>query len=115
MWLCLIKIFKYLENSIIVCSMETNKIFEQLKSLHPRFGEMNIRRMAVFGSHARGNAVEGSDVDLLVDFIETPGMFGFLATKHSLEDYLGKPVDLITFASLKSARQKSILNEAIDV
>jgi len=95
--------------------MEPDEIFEKLKALKPRFGEMNIRRMAVFGSRAHGTARQGSDVDLIVDFIKTPGMIGFVGTKNRLEEYLGKPVDLITFSSLKTARHKAILNEAIDV
>lgn len=90
-------------------------MFEKLKALKPRFGEMNIRRMAVFGSRARGTAGKGSDIDLIVDFIETPGMLGFVGTKNKLEEYLGKPVDLITFSSLKTPRHKTILTEAVDV
>lgn len=97
--------------------MDTDResTLRRLRALKPRFGELNIRRMAVFGSVARGEARPDSDLDLLVEFIDTPGFFGFIETKDKLADLLGQPVDLVTFRALKSPRQKKILEESIDV
>jgi predicted nucleotidyltransferase len=95
--------------------MEISDTLQKLQNLKPHFTDMNIRRMAVFGSQARGTAEKDSDVDLIVDFIKTPGMFDFVRTKNKIEQYLGAPVDLITFSSLKTPRQKSILDGAVDV
>jgi len=95
--------------------MDTGSLLEKLRSLKPHLNEMNIRRMAVFGSHARGEARNDSDVDLLIEFIDTPGYMDFVETKHKLESLLGVPVDLVTFKALKTERHKKILDEAINV
>jgi len=92
----------------------SQQILEKLRALKPRFKEMNIKRLALFGSHARGDARPDSDVDLLVEFIETPG-WEFISTKHEFEDYLGCPVDLATFKAIKKPRHIHILDEAVDV
>ena len=58
-----------------------------------------VRSLRVFGSVARGEASEGSDLDLLVQFEEMPPAeyathyFGLL---HELQDALGTDVDLLT-------------------
>lgn len=49
----------------------------------------------VFGSAARGDDHEGSDVDLLVDFAPGTDIIDMIGIKHELEDVLGVPVDLV--------------------
>ena len=66
-----------------------------------RHGVTNAR---IFGSVARGDDHEGSDLDLLVDF--APGtdiidIIDIIGIKHELEDLLGAPVDLIPRDGLK--------------
>lgn len=58
--------------------------------------ESGIKYLAVFGSHARGEAKTESDVDLLVEFSETPGLIAFIHTKQRLEQVLQRKVDLVT-------------------
>jgi hypothetical protein len=75
----------------------------------------SIRSLAVFGSVARDQAGPGSDVDLLVEFTETPGLFDFIGLQQELESLLGCEVDLGTPRSLKPGVQPSALREAIYV
>jgi len=60
----------------------------------------NIRYLALFGSFSRGEANANSDLDLLVDFVDTPGFFDFLKIEKKLSDRLKKKVDLVTVNSL---------------
>ncbi len=57
--------------------------------------EHGITRMEIFGSTARGDARRGSDVDLIVNFLEHPGL-GIVEIEEDLAKLLGVPVDLIT-------------------
>lgn len=75
-----------------------------------RFG---VASLSIFGSFARDEAAEGSDVDILVSFVKTPGIFGFLELKAFLEDLLNCPVDLVTENALKKQFREQVLNEAL--
>lgn len=74
-----------------------------------------MRSLSVFGSAGRGTATAESDIDILVDFSKTPGIFEFLRLKQYLEDLLGKPVDLVTESALKKQLRERILREAVRV
>lgn len=87
----------------------------KLRALKPAFKELGLKRVRVFGSVVRGEAGPGSDVDLLVEFYETPGLLEFVGVKHDLEDRLGIKVDLTTQKGLHRALKDDILAEAQDV
>jgi predicted nucleotidyltransferase len=55
-----------------------------------------IRQMGVFGSVARGDADEQSDIDLLVSFSKRISLLQMVALERRLSDALGRKVDLIT-------------------
>jgi len=55
-----------------------------------------ISYLALFGSQARGDEKRDSDVDLLVEFKETPGLVSFIHTKQAFEKLFDRKVDLIT-------------------
>lgn len=57
--------------------------------------EHDYRRLAVFGSFARGNAREDSDIDLLVDAPPGTSSFEFVRFKQLIEKVIGRKVDLI--------------------
>lgn len=56
---------------------------------------------------------EGSDVDILVEFSEAPGIFGFLRLERYLSEILGRPADLVEKSALKPYIGRRILNEVI--
>ena len=80
--------------------------------LHARFG---VARLALFGSVARDEAGQDSDVDLLVEFDRPVGLFRFMELQSHLEDLLGCGVDLGTPQSLKPRIRDRVLAEAVDV
>lgn len=89
-----------------------------LKILDAHRDEINSRfdveSLSLFGSVARDEATEVSDVDLLVTFENTPGIFGFLALKEYLENLLQCPVDLVTKSALKQQLREQVLKEAVN-
>ncbi|MDX2032334.1 MAG: nucleotidyltransferase family protein [Blastocatellia bacterium] len=74
-----------------------------------------VRDLFVFGSVARDEARDGSDVDLLVEF-DGPATFdGYMDLKFFLEDLLKMPVDLVTQKGLRREIRPIVEKEAIHV
>ena len=82
------------------------------QELRERFGVKSLR---LFGSVARDEASEQSDVDVLVDFDETPSLFGFLRLQGYLRDLLGTKVDLVTESGLKERARQYVEKDAVNV
>jgi uncharacterized protein len=72
------------------------------------------RRIAVFGSVARGEARHGSDVDLLVDFEPGASLLDQVGLFQDLEELLGVGVDVVSRSGLKP-RDTNIRGEAVDL
>lgn len=68
----------------------------------------------MFGSVARGDAGEDSDIDLLVDFEPDSSLFDLLHLTEELEQLLGHRVDVVSTGGLKD-RDGTILAEAVDL
>jgi hypothetical protein len=66
----------------------------------------------VFGSVARGEASDASDLDVLVDFVGGATFDGYMGLKLFLEDNLGVRVDLVTRSALKPRLRARIEAEA---
>ncbi|MGH9461045.1 MAG: nucleotidyltransferase family protein [Vicinamibacteria bacterium] len=92
---------------------ERNEILEKIASERDLLEEYGVKSLSLFGSIARGEAGEKSDVDLLVEFSRPVGFFQFVRLKRCLEAVLGRSVDLATPSSLKPHLRDRILKEAI--
>ena len=75
----------------------------------------HVKSIGVFGSYVRGEQKRKSDLDILVEFSETPSMFEFLELEEHLSDLLGVKVDLVMKSSLKPTIGKNILAEVMPV
>lgn len=75
----------------------------------------HVGSIGIFGSCRRGEEREGSDVDILVEFSEVPGIFGFLRLEQYLSELLGRKVDLVERSALKPRIGYRVLNEVIYV
>lgn len=80
--------------------------------LAQRFG---VRRLALFGSMARGTARPDSDVDVLVGFEQPPTAEQLFGAQFYLEDLLGRPVDLVTETALRERLRPYVERDAIPV
>jgi predicted nucleotidyltransferase len=94
--------------------MNRNAILERLSAeapgLRARYG---VKSLAVFGSMARGDDRDGSDVDILVTFRGKATFDDFMGLKLDLEDLLGRRVDLLTPKCLRPEMARAIDEEAI--
>jgi predicted nucleotidyltransferase len=77
-----------------------------------RFG---VRSLRLFGSVARDEASDHSDVDILVDFEDLPTFRGYMDLRIFLEDLLGVEVDLVTETGLKEHARPFVERDAISV
>ncbi|MCF7845575.1 MAG: nucleotidyltransferase family protein [Candidatus Pacebacteria bacterium] len=73
----------------------------------------NIEKIGIFGSFAKDNQNDSSDIDILVEFSEPIGYFKFIELEQFLEKVLGKKVDLATKNSLKLSIKKEVLKDTI--
>ena len=71
----------------------------------------NILSLGLFGSTVRGEARPDSDVDILVEFNDTPGLLRFIELENDLSDLLGLHVDLVMPSALRPHIAKRILAE----
>ena len=79
-----------------------------------RLHVLGVRELALFGSHARGDARPDSDVDFLVEFGEK-SFDRYMELKELLEDLLGRKVDLVLKSAIKTRLREHILSEAMRV
>ena len=74
-----------------------------LQTIRDYFATQPVQRAWLFGSYARGEEREDSDVDILVDFDQENASVGLLQFCHimnELSDRLGRPVDLVVNGTL---------------
>lgn len=96
--------------------MEIDNFLEKLKEKKPYLQEkFKVKEIGAFGSYVRREQDEESDLDILVDFEETPSLFKFLQVEIYLAETLGVKVDLVAKDSLKKRIGKNILQEVIYV
>jgi predicted nucleotidyltransferase len=74
-----------------------------------------IRRVALYGSHARGTAHAQSDIDLVVEFGEPVDYLDLMQAQRELEQALRAPVDLVTPDGLSPYLREDVLREAVAV
>jgi uncharacterized protein len=84
---------------------------DEILRLAAQHGATNVR---VFGSVARGEATESSDIDLLVDQDWTKlSTWGGMGLIIDLEDLLGWRIDVTTVEELKPRIRRRVLREAV--
>ena len=73
----------------------------------------NIAYLGLFGSYARGEEREESDIDLLVDFNEVKSFFQLAKLQEQLEKIFNKKVDLVIKHNIKESLKPYILKDVI--
>jgi predicted nucleotidyltransferase len=81
----------------------------------PVLRKHKVTRAGFFGSIAKGNATEQSDIDLLVELTYPASLLDFAGLKLELETLLGKKVDLVEYRAIKPLIKDSILGNEIRI
>ena len=81
---------------------------DELKKKYP------ISEIALFGSYARGDYDEKSDIDILVDFDRNVGI-EFISLAHDLEDIFQRNIDLVSRKGIKQRYMSSVEKHLIHV
>jgi uncharacterized protein len=95
--------------------MRRDEALRILAANRQKLKDFSVKSLALFGSVARDEATDASDVDLLVEFEEGAhvGLFGFIDVKLFLEDVLECKVDLVMPDALRKEFKEEVLKEAI--
>ncbi len=96
----------------LTCDDVLNLLREHKPVLADRF---NVVSLALFGSFARDQATEKSDVDILVRFNGPATSKSYFGLQFYLEDLLSRPVDLVTDKGLRKEFRPYVEREARDV
>ena len=97
-------------------SSSISAILQDLRELMPSLQERyRVSSLSLFGSWVRGEQTAESDLDILVEIIDPPGLIGFLTLEEELSNRLGMKVDLVMKGALKPAIGTRILREAVPV
>ena len=97
--------------------MTRDAILATLRSIQSKYSNEGIEILGLFGSHARGEASDTSDVDVLIELQEgTTHIYEKKAhLKEELESLLHTPVDIVRKKYLKPYAKEIVLNETVYV
>jgi hypothetical protein len=95
--------------------MGRNEILRILSEHRAEIERFGAKSLALFGSFAREEASQQSDIDILVQFDGPPTFDRYMGLKIYLEDLLGVRVDLVTPRALKPRVRPYVEKEAIYV
>lgn len=97
--------------------MRKEVVIAKLRSHAPAIRAAGATSLYIFGSTARDEARDDSDVDVFIDYDKSRlfSLLDFIGVKHCIEDVLGTPADLATRDSLHPKMKQKILSEAVRV
>ena len=75
--------------------------------------EHGAKKISIFGSYARGEATNKSDLDIIVEFEAPKGLITFVGIENELSEILGIKVDLLTERSISPYLIDRIKKEAV--
>ncbi len=96
--------------------MTRAEVLERLRAHRPTLAErFGVVELAVFGSFARDEATDSSDLDILVRFDGPATSRTYFGVQFYIEDLLGRRVDLVTDKALRSELRPYVEQEAVGV
>jgi predicted nucleotidyltransferase len=99
--------------------MEPRTSIEELRNRRDEIlhvaAQHGARHVRVFGSVARGEADERSDVDFLVDLDKGRSLLDLGGLLMDLQSLLGRPVDVVTEKGLKLRIRNRVMHEAVSL
>jgi hypothetical protein len=93
--------------------VQRDEVIRLIREHEDELRSFGFSSLSIFGSVARDEATDDSDLDFLVDFAETPTLEQFMGLKFALEAVFGRPVDLLDRQGLKPHWKKAIEEGAL--
>lgn len=93
--------------------IKRDEVLSIITANRERLNEMGVESLLLFGSVARDEARQDSDVDFLVEFNCEVGLFEFIKVRHFLEDILNCPVDMGTIDALREHMRIPVTKDII--
>jgi predicted nucleotidyltransferase len=93
-----------------------DQITEIKNKILPILKKYDIKKAGIFGSVARGEARDDSDVDILVEIeSDNLSLLDFVGIKLELEETLGRKVDLVKYSAIKPIIKTQIVSEEVAI
>ena len=93
--------------------MKSDEVLAIIEKHREQLQTMGVKSLNLFGSVARNEARENSDVDFFVEFNREVGLFEFIKVKLYLEDILGRSVDIGTLDTLRENLREPVIKDMI--
>jgi predicted nucleotidyltransferase len=87
-------------------------VLQKLEENRDKIRSLGVKRLGLFGSCARGEATEASDLDFVVE-LENETFDAYMDLKEFLEELFHCPVDLVLIDAIKPRLRETILGETI--
>ena len=75
--------------------------------------QYNVRKAGIYGSYARGEAEEGSDIDLVVE-LSKKSLFELVGLKQDIEEATGLDVDITTYNGLNYSKREGFKERVLE-
>ncbi|HWK46586.1 MAG TPA: nucleotidyltransferase family protein [Stellaceae bacterium] len=97
--------------------MQRDQVITLLKQHEPELRDAGMATLFLFGSVARNEALDASDVDVFFDAERSQGftLFDLVALQERMQDILGVKVDLMTRKGIHPRRRQRIEDQAVRV
>lgn len=96
--------------------MERSKVITKLKQHEAELKRLGVEHLYLFGSTARGEARDDSDIDLFFDHpVGSLGLFALMDVKDAADRILGRKADIMTRRSLHPVLRERIEASALQV
>jgi hypothetical protein len=101
---------------VVRLNKELNTTLQTIKDLREQIRrEYKAEIVGIFGSYARGEKKESSDLDILVKFLDRATLFDFVGLADFLEEKLHVKVDIVSERAVRPELKEQIFKEAIAV
>jgi len=95
--------------------MTAQSVISLLRQHRAQLKHLGVKSLSIFGSVARGEEREDSDVDVLVEFDGPVTFDAFMDTRFYLEDLLGRKVDLVLPQAIKPRMRPYVEKDLVHV